>query len=97
MDYGAHLPIVDFGHQPFSLEKLLEYTRVAKNLGFRAIAANDHLVSPRPWLDSPTALAAVIPQALGLDLITTVALPVVRGPVPMPKHWRPSTSCPVDA
>ena len=85
MDYGAHLPIIGFEHQPFSLEKLLEYTRVAKNLGFRAIAANDHLVSPRPWLDSPTALAAVISQADGLDLITTVALPVVRGPVPMAK------------
>lgn len=85
MDYGAHLPVIDFGHQPFSLEKLLEYTRVAKSLGFRAIAANDHLVSPRPWLDSPTALAAVIHQSYGMDLITTVALPVVRGPVPMAK------------
>ena len=47
-----------FDQRPFSPDRLLEYTRVAQGLGFRAIAANDHLVFARPWLDGLTALAA---------------------------------------
>jgi alkanesulfonate monooxygenase SsuD/methylene tetrahydromethanopterin reductase-like flavin-dependent oxidoreductase (luciferase family) len=35
----------------------------------------------RPWLDGPTALAAVIAHSGEMDLMTTVALPVIRGPV----------------
>ena len=58
MDYGAHLPLIGFDQRPFSLKKLLEYTQTAESLGFRAIAANDHLVFSRPWLDGPTALVA---------------------------------------
>ena len=85
MDYGAHLPIIAFDQRPFSLERLMEYTRVAENLGFQAIAMNDHLVSPQTWLDGPTALASVLSQTQSMALITTVALPVVRGPVPLAK------------
>jgi len=54
-------------------------------LGFRALAANDHLLFSRPWLDGPTALAAVLARAGRMDLATTVALPVVRGPVALAK------------
>ena len=57
MDYGAHLPLIGFDQRPFCLDRLLEYTRVAQGLGFKAIAANDHLVFARPWLDSPKTLA----------------------------------------
>ena len=49
MDYGVHLPLIGFDQRPFTLDRLLEYTRVAQDLGFRAIAANDHLVFARPW------------------------------------------------
>lgn len=85
MEYGVHLPLIGFDQRPFSLDKLLEYTGLAHRLGFRAIAANDHLVFSRPWLDGPTALAAVVSRSQNMDLVTTVALPVVRGPAPLAK------------
>src|SRR5512147_1552356 len=43
------------------------------------------MVFSRPWLDSPTALAAVLSHSGGMDLATTVSLPVVRGPIPSAK------------
>ena len=85
MDFGAHLPLMDFGGHPFRLDHLVAYAEAASELGFRALAANDHLVFPVPWLDGPTALAAVIGHSGTMDLATTVALPVVRGPVPLAK------------
>jgi alkanesulfonate monooxygenase SsuD/methylene tetrahydromethanopterin reductase-like flavin-dependent oxidoreductase (luciferase family) len=50
-----------------------------------AVAANDHMVFSTPWLDGPTALAAVIDASGELDLATTVSLPIVRGPVQLAK------------
>ena len=47
--------------------------------------ANDHLVFSVPWLDGPTALAAVIGASGQMILATTVALVAVRGPVPAAK------------
>jgi probable F420-dependent oxidoreductase len=85
MDYGAHLPLIAMDGRPWSLRRLLEYTEVAEGLGFRALAANDHLLFPRPWLDGPTALAAVLARTDRMGLMSTVALPVVRGPVPLAK------------
>jgi Luciferase-like monooxygenase len=46
---------------------------------------NDHLLFRRPWLDGPTALAAVIEESSDLALATIVALPVVRGPTQLAK------------
>ena len=85
MDFGAHLPLISFDGRPRSLGRLLRYAEIAEGLGFAAISANDHLLFPRPWLDGPTALAAVIPATGHMDLMTTVALPVVRNPVPLAK------------
>ena len=81
MDYGAHLPLMDFGGNPYTLRHLVEYTERAAGLGFRALAVNDHMVFAVPWLDGPTALAAVLGVSGSMTLATTVALPVVRGPV----------------
>jgi alkanesulfonate monooxygenase SsuD/methylene tetrahydromethanopterin reductase-like flavin-dependent oxidoreductase (luciferase family) len=81
MDFGAHLPLMDFGGKLFTLRHLVDYTRRAADLGFRALAVNDHLVFAVPWLDGPTALAAVSSSSASMTLATTVALPVVRGPV----------------
>lgn len=69
----------------WSLDRLLEYARIAEGEDFRALSANDHLVFPRPWLDGPTALAAVLTRTERMSLATTVALPVVRGPVALAK------------
>jgi alkanesulfonate monooxygenase SsuD/methylene tetrahydromethanopterin reductase-like flavin-dependent oxidoreductase (luciferase family) len=86
VDYGVHLPLISLkGQRHWSLRGLLEYTEIAERLGFRAISANDHLIFPRPWLDGPTALAAVLARTGQMALATTVALPVVRGPVALAK------------
>ncbi|HET7273483.1 MAG TPA: LLM class flavin-dependent oxidoreductase [Rubrobacter sp.] len=85
MDYGAHLPLIAFKGQRWSLRGLLEYTEQAERMGFSAVSANDHLLFPRPWLDGPTALAAVLARTGRMALATTVALPVVRGPVALAK------------
>ena len=86
MDYGVHLPLIALnGQQHWSLRGLLEYTEIAERLGFRALSVNDHLLFPRPWLDGPTALAAVLARTGQMALATTVSLPVVRGPVALAK------------
>ena len=85
MDYGAHLPLIALDGRPWSLRGLLEYAEVAEDLGFRTLSANDHLLFPRPWLDGLTALAAVLAVTERTDLATTVALPVMWGPVPLAK------------
>jgi alkanesulfonate monooxygenase SsuD/methylene tetrahydromethanopterin reductase-like flavin-dependent oxidoreductase (luciferase family) len=81
MDYGAHLPLMDFGGHPYTLDHLTDYARRAAGAGFATLAANDHLVFNTPWLDGPTALAAVAGASGSMTLATTVALPVVRGPL----------------
>ena len=85
MDFGAHLPLMDFGGQHYSLGNLTEYVDTARRLGFAAVSANDHLVFAVPWLDGPTALAVALGHAGGMTLATTVSLPVVRGPIPLAK------------
>jgi probable F420-dependent oxidoreductase len=86
VDYGAHLPLIDLDRQPWTLHRLLEYAQTAESMGFKALSANDHLVFGRPWLDGPTALAAVLGRTGRMALATTVALPVVRGPVALAKN-----------
>jgi len=85
MDFGLHLPLMDFGGHPFTLDHLITYTETGRELGYSALAANDHLVYSKPWLDGPTALAAVLSHSGRMDLATTVSLPVVRGPVALAK------------
>ena len=85
MDFGVHLPLMDFGGNPYSWEHLATFTRTAEKLDFSAVAANDHLVFAVPWLDGPTALAAIVGHSGSMTLTTTVALSVVRGPVPLAK------------
>jgi alkanesulfonate monooxygenase SsuD/methylene tetrahydromethanopterin reductase-like flavin-dependent oxidoreductase (luciferase family) len=63
-----------------SLDDLLELTKAANDLGYTHLCANDHLVYSRPWLDGPTALAAVLPHSGRMTLATTVTVPVLRGP-----------------
>ena len=85
MDYGAHLPVIDFGFHRVSLEWLSAYVRAARDLGFKAISTNDHLIYSRPWLDAPTALAAVLADSGDMAVGTSVILPIVRGLVPIAK------------
>ena len=85
MKYGAHLPLIDFTGKGFSLGLLTEYARTADRLGFWALGMNDHIAFPRPWLDGPTALAAMLEHSGSMQLFTTVGLPVLRGPAAFAK------------
>jgi alkanesulfonate monooxygenase SsuD/methylene tetrahydromethanopterin reductase-like flavin-dependent oxidoreductase (luciferase family) len=85
MDLGAHLPLADFGDGTPSIGELRDYARTARDLGSTTLSANDHLVWRRPWLDGPTALAAVVGDAGSMTLATSIALPVVRHPVVVAK------------
>jgi alkanesulfonate monooxygenase SsuD/methylene tetrahydromethanopterin reductase-like flavin-dependent oxidoreductase (luciferase family) len=85
VDFGAHLPLMDFGGHPYTLDHLVAYTKAAARLGFSALSVNDHMVFSVPWLDGPVALAAVMEHSGDMALATTVTLAVVRGPVPVAK------------
>lgn len=85
MRLGAHLPLADLGDGHPTAVDLVEYAGTARDLGFTTLAANDHLIWRRSWLDGPTTLASVSAAAAGMDLATTVALPVVRNPVVVAK------------
>ena len=76
---------MDFGAQRFDIDHLVHYVETATALGFDAVSANDHLLFGAPWLDGPTALAAVVACSDDARLFTTVANPVVRGPVALSK------------
>src|SRR6476659_7932898 len=80
MEFGVHLPLISFMGEQRSLDDLLAVTKAANDLGYTHVCANDQLVSSRPWLDGPTALAAVLPRSGRMTLATTVAVPVLRGP-----------------
>jgi alkanesulfonate monooxygenase SsuD/methylene tetrahydromethanopterin reductase-like flavin-dependent oxidoreductase (luciferase family) len=84
VELGAHLPLMDLGTRA-SLSGLKAYAENAAELGYRYLCANDHLLFARPWLDGPTALAAVIAESQDMTLATTVSLPAIRGPAQLAK------------
>lgn len=85
MDIGVHLPIMEFGQEGQSFARLRASVDVARDCGFAAVSANDHFVFSTPWLDGPTALAAVADRMGEMTAATTVSLVVLRGPVPVAK------------
>src|SRR5437660_4934243 len=85
MEFGVHLPLLAFRGQAFSLSRLVDYAETAERLGFTTLCANDHLIYSRPWLDNLIALASVLTRTHRITLMTTAALPVVRGPAPLAK------------
>jgi alkanesulfonate monooxygenase SsuD/methylene tetrahydromethanopterin reductase-like flavin-dependent oxidoreductase (luciferase family) len=85
MEFGAHLPLIVFDGEPPSLADLTSYAQRAAALDYHYLCVNDHLLFGRPWLDGPTALAATLEASAGMTLATTIALPVVRGPVQIAK------------
>lgn len=85
VQFGVHLPLMGFGREPYTADALATYVRTAVGLGFQAVCANDHVVFGSPWLDGPTALAAVVASSGDARLVTTAANPVVRGPAVLAK------------
>ena len=83
MELGVHLPLMELGSR--SSAGVFRTVEAARDCGFAAVAANDHFLFQAPWLDGPTALAAVVDRSGTMDLATTVALVSLRGPVPLAK------------
>ena len=84
VELAVHLPLMPFG-EPLSLQRLEATADAARECGFAAVAANDHLVFQTPWLDGLAALASVVGRSGEMELATTIALVSVRGPAPLAK------------
>jgi alkanesulfonate monooxygenase SsuD/methylene tetrahydromethanopterin reductase-like flavin-dependent oxidoreductase (luciferase family) len=85
MDLGIHLPLMEFGDEGLTRARLEGSVDAARECGFAAVSANDHFVFSTPWLDGPTALAAIVERSGDMALATTLSLAVLRGPVPLAK------------
>jgi alkanesulfonate monooxygenase SsuD/methylene tetrahydromethanopterin reductase-like flavin-dependent oxidoreductase (luciferase family) len=85
VEFGVHLPLMEFAGEGLSLARLQATTDAARDGGFSTVSANDHFVFSTPWLDGPTALAAVLERSGDLTLATTISLVALRGPVPLAK------------
>jgi len=85
MDLGIHLPLMEFGDEGLSRGRLERSVDAARECGFVAVSANDHFVFSTPWLDGPTALAAIVERSGDMALATTLSLAVLRGPVSLAK------------
>jgi alkanesulfonate monooxygenase SsuD/methylene tetrahydromethanopterin reductase-like flavin-dependent oxidoreductase (luciferase family) len=85
VDLGVHLPLIQFGDEPLSARRLYETVDSARECGFGAVSANDHFVFQTPWLDGLAALASVVDRSGEMELATTIALAVLRGPVRLAK------------
>lgn len=81
MRFGLHLPLIEFGDEGQSLGRLTAAADAARDAGFASVSANDHFLFSTPWLDGPTALAAVAERCGEMRLGTTIALASLRGPV----------------
>jgi alkanesulfonate monooxygenase SsuD/methylene tetrahydromethanopterin reductase-like flavin-dependent oxidoreductase (luciferase family) len=85
LELGIHLPLMEFGDERLSLARLTRAVDAARECGLAAVSANDHFLFGTPWLDGPTALAAVVERSASMELATTVALVSLRGPVQLAK------------
>jgi alkanesulfonate monooxygenase SsuD/methylene tetrahydromethanopterin reductase-like flavin-dependent oxidoreductase (luciferase family) len=85
LELAVHLPLMELGGEGLSRKRLVRTVDAARECGFAAVSANDHFLFQTPWLDGPTALAAVIERSGTMQLATTVSLVSLRGPVPLAK------------
>jgi alkanesulfonate monooxygenase SsuD/methylene tetrahydromethanopterin reductase-like flavin-dependent oxidoreductase (luciferase family) len=85
MELGVHLPLMEFGDEGQSLQRIVRAVDAARDCGLAAVSANDHFLFQTPWLDGPTALATVMDRSGDMELATTVALVSLRGPVALAK------------
>jgi alkanesulfonate monooxygenase SsuD/methylene tetrahydromethanopterin reductase-like flavin-dependent oxidoreductase (luciferase family) len=76
---------MEFRGEGQSRARVTDAVDAARESGFDAVSANDHLVFSTPWLDGLTALASVIERSGEMTLATTISLAAVRGPVSLAK------------
>src|SRR5204863_8738711 len=82
---AVHLPLMEFDDEGLSLARLTRTVDAARDYAFAAVCANDHFLFQTPWLDGPTALAAVVGRSGAMELATTVSLVSLRGAAPLAK------------
>lgn len=92
MEFGVHLPLIDFGDGLLERHEFRSYVAAASDLGYATLAANDHLVWQRPWLDGPTTLTSLHAEAGDMALATSISLPAVRHPIVLGK-WLTTLGC----
>jgi alkanesulfonate monooxygenase SsuD/methylene tetrahydromethanopterin reductase-like flavin-dependent oxidoreductase (luciferase family) len=80
LTFGLHLPVLGWGGRPTDPRLVRDVAVRGERAGFEVLCANDHLVYGSPWLDCIVALATAGALTSRPRLMTTVALPVVRGP-----------------
>ena len=85
---------MEFQEEGQSLARLRSAVDAARTCGFAAVSANDHFIFSKPWLDGPTALAAVADRMGEMTAATTISLVALRGPIPRRRCSRRSTSSP---
>ena len=83
MEVGVHLPQIDVLGGHLSSQRIVDTVAAARRYGAVALSANDHFAFPVPWLDGLVALSAAAPSSGPLDLMTSVTLPALRGPMPV--------------
>ena len=49
MELGVHLPLMEVGDEGQSLDRIARTAEAARELGYAAVSANDHLVFQTPW------------------------------------------------
>src|SRR3954470_22990484 len=76
---------MEFAGERLSLARLTRTVDAARECGLAAVSANDHFLFAAPWLDGPTALAAVADRTGSMAVAMTLSLAVLRGPVPTAK------------
>ena len=76
---------MEFGDEGLSLGRLTRAVDAARECELAVVSANDHFLFQTPWLDGPTALAAVVERSGTMELATTLALVALRGPVALAK------------
>lgn len=80
---GVHLPQIDVLGARLSSKRIVETVAAARACGAVALSANDHFAFSVPWLDGLVALAVATQHSGPLDLMTSVTLAALRGPVPV--------------
>jgi alkanesulfonate monooxygenase SsuD/methylene tetrahydromethanopterin reductase-like flavin-dependent oxidoreductase (luciferase family) len=80
LEFGVHLPLIGWPGHAFDPRLPAEVGVRAERAGFSLVCANDHFLYGSPWLDGLVALGAAATTTSSASLMTTVALPVVRGP-----------------
>ena len=82
MQAAVHLPQVPFAGPATELPaRARDVVDAAGDLGFVGVSANDHFTFSTQWVDGLMLLASIAERAGPLELMTTVALPALRGPV----------------